>query len=464
MIKKFFAILISLFIILLICSCNKAPLNDDEFADSTKINIEEDKSSRVIKNHSEIKKAIINIQDYSDEYTWVKYSEDNQIKYAVADKNGNVVVIIENSDLEPMTGFMHGVSYVTTTGGVYIIDTSGEIIVSAAENKLNDLVAYGYDEEHSYFMFHKHVADFSSAHEEYIIYDESGTILDTVTAEKEYYDVWYCGETVWAFKKGENLYGNLCMFYNHENDLFFDVDDGLLYEPGDAVCQFSSGYASNISGGYPVFINSETGEVYSWEYLEDYHREIGRMSNGVAVISAYDYYDTNKFDKSIDFLGYIHPTLTDAKVEYFDTKFRDGSIVNRMYSRNVTRYRQYMFDDNGHMLIQMTGADGLEYFTILNMDGEMIIEPIVYDYMISLYISCDRFSVIHNNIIYVYNGNGELVYSSEDRNWDRISTYSKDVVVVDGNKVVDKDGNVLFDELNMVKAHTVTVRDTRQGY
>ena len=421
-----------------------------------------------------VSNEIVDIMNYSDDYTWVRYLQGNQSNstspqyyYAITDKAGTVTTIVNNLSDYPETGFLHGVSYVTVSNKDYVIDTNGNVIISAEGDDNNSIVAYGSDEKHAYFMIHKREADFSSSREEYIVYNESGTVLNTFTAQITYDKVWYCGETVWAFQNTENVFGaKSCKFFNHDNGLFFDVD-GLASEPGWINNRFSSGFATNelTQGGRPVCINSKNGSisVYEYEdldaYVQEYERSmsVGRMSNNVAVFLVYNYYATKKEDVPIYFFGYIKPVEKSDGSIFIETKSFDSSLVNKMFAKDISRYDNYMFDKNGHMLIQLTGADGLNYFSILNMDGKMIVDPIAYDTMYNDYISCDRFSFEYNNVLYVCDGEGRTIFSSQGTNWRKISEYSNDVAVIDNHVLIDKDGNILYNKLNLNHAQEISL-------
>ncbi len=318
------------------CSDNKENINEEIKNDKIFIDDTEVTNNDVTEAVEKINK-IIRIIDYTDDYTWVEYIEDDKDKYAVVDKHGNVLTNINNgSGFLPITGFMHGVSYVEFSGDVYIIDTTGKIILTSADESQGDLVAYGSDDEHAYFMFQKHVADFSSAHEEYNIYDESGRMIAQVSNDVAYKDVWYCGDQMWGFNdNGKSL------LYNHNNEFYFYVDDLSVVEL--EYLKFSNGYAACECKDLSI-INGYTGQiinidVYNIDEEDDTVFTVGRVKNNKFVYTVYNYYDKYFYEAKDGIVPIKYLMVYDIELGFggsIDYSFDDGS--NLTEHMNVIDY------------------------------------------------------------------------------------------------------------------------------
>lgn len=404
--------------------------------------------------------------DFSEDLAWVKFrtgeieGELNSYEhhyYGVINKSGEMIFRIDSDDISAVTQFSNGYSYVSYSDKTDVIDTNGITVKSYPINENQCIRAYG----DGYVLTEEHYSDFDSNGYVYTIYSPQGDMLETIETEDYSSFVRYFGKGI--FGCNGNLYfseeqkqlpmNEIIDFYNQ---LYFYEDvASLKIEPSELILISSEG---------EIFKNSIP--------IEDSLFYAPTVKNGLCIIKINDYM----------LATYNLATQTFSTMSEDDA----GKIVWGDIQTSL------VFDDSGKIALTMQGSDENYYVGIFDTEWSMISEPIQvrgnsnfvrgFGYSDSGYaFSYDRLIVSNIGIsenpeTCVYDGNGNLIYTLDEKSYYGIAPYSDGVACVsswegrykgngyavhlDGNhmmelddeespKYLDLDGNLLFDKINM---------------
>lgn len=430
-----------------------------------------------IESDSETEQEIyrVSVGNFSSDRAWVEYSYQYKESYpsgatswtydeyfGCINKEGKVLFAYPNrastsgnpiseKGVFSVSEFHDGIAYMESRDNegksvYWVIDENGDILTSFSEADFGELLLY----TDGYFLFYEDLSDFSGANNCYKIVDFSGTILKEIVYAKDVFthaealsnNLRYLGDGVFGFwlsrSKGEK--SSTADFYNIPEDIQFTYDN--LTTNHRLYLKFQDGVAFVKRSDKPdiILFTDGTCREINYDSGSDILPDNCYAAEGKAVLGTFDY-NSGGYDPCIDIVYYsidegaYHPLdalkgnmyLYDTFDDYCDTFF--GSFDYKIA--------------NDRFLVHLLGADGLSYVAMINMNNEVVLEPVRCDR--GTKISCGRLVVeSEENGCTVYDTDGNVVFASSEK---VVSTYQDDVAIV-GNRFIDLQGNYLFDELD----------------
>ena len=239
-----------------------------------------------------------------------------------------------------------------------------------------------------------------------------------------------CGEGVFALKIRQNAAAEVTY-------RFYDAESGSQYELGDI--DYNTDISYIFHNGYAIIERPRMGEI-------------PRLVSTDGRITELDYFDYGSFYNfgPVSDGGFVCTSYYQDKVEYiWFYDIETGSITQLgNYGERIPLSGSTSFRfDNGHLLLSLVGADGKDYYTIIDKAGKSLFEPIACEFARTL--GEDRIKIEYADRIVICSGNGETIFELPvDR---RMLDYQNGMAVLYGDtrvyqNYVDLNGNILFDD------------------
>lgn len=425
------------------------------------------------------------ICEFSEGYCWAQlmYSDTNQKITAVIDTNGNLISELNDEWIVSRGEFHNGVSLVEyDTGVCMFVDADSNILFYSDNPDYQDMIKGIYPG--GYIFMERNEANLTSNTTYYAIMDCNENFIIDWTEYNGFYLFNYMGGDVFAFLDGfERGDDDTAKFFNAETKVWTtvsNIDGGSLWRLPDFVADDSDGWLvigeglERVSGG-GILVSTRDGKTYTL----DSNYEYGIPYDGRIVIVDTGYYDddfnglgyVNIQDATYDMIdyGYLnlvrHPEKVWEKVRmeaavelgYWPSYNAPGVIPSNMY--NTTNTTTYLFDlvfSNGVMLLQLKGADGLDYYALMNEQGENVFEPVKGTAVDTL--GEGRFLVSREGNYYIIDEQGKDVDILSGKDYGMLSSaeeYRDGLSWVetfrDVNGFIDVNGNYVFGEGDALK-------------
>ena len=388
--------------------------------------------------------------NFSEGLAWIEtYTRANgrstSTQYACIDTTGNVLFMLDSNTSKP-SEFIDGVSYYKIYNGdgdegVYnIIDSTGNVVLSS-EGGLFDAVM---DYSGGCFAVYKYTESFEKTGYTVFFINHEGKVTNQIDGlHTDIPELINCGEGVFAKKIWQNA--NAEITYR-----FYDANSGSQYEIDEI------GYHNDISNifnnGYAVIEGPRMGDI-------------PRLVSTDGQIIKLDYFGYGSFYDfgPVSDGGFVCTSYDDDKVEhvwFYD--ITTGSIVPMGdYGERVNLGRaEELFFDDGNMLLPLIGADGKNYYVILDKSGQSLSEPIQCQSVYAL--NCDRIGVQYASGNAMLNGTGEVV--GENINGVTSLQFIDGWSVYSNRKnYIDIYGNLMFEDGKLSNEQTDATSD-RDGF
>ena len=379
---------------------------------------------------------IWNTRSFSDGVAWVEgcYKEDGVIverRWVCIDTTGNVLFMLEPNSSNP-SAFSNGVAFYVIRDSVNdvkvynIIDKNGDVVFSSKDGIFDEIITYS----DGYFAVYTYTESFTEAGYAVFFMNNKGEITSQIDRlYTELPELINCGEGVFAEKISQNAAAEVTYrFYDAKTGNQYDIG-GISYH-ADISYIFHNGYAvieGPRMGDIPRLVSSD-GEITNLDYFGyGSFYDFGPIADGGFVCSSY-YQD---------------------KVEhvwFYDIE--TGSITQLgNYGERVKLSRvEDLFFDNGSLLLPLVGADGKNYYTIIDKTGQSLFEPIICETAYAK--GDDRIVVKYTDKTVACDGKGNVVF--ELPAGQSVDSYQSGVARLVGsnyavtNTYIDLSGQPLF--------------------
>ena len=388
-------------------------------------------------NANKITCYIVSTRGFSDGVAWVEARQKEngvivETQWACIDTSGNVLFMLDPNTFEP-SSFANGVSLCKTYDSDYevnaynIIDKSGNIVFSSTDGSFDAVIAYS----DGYFAVYTYTESFREAGYTVFFMNHKGEVTNQIDGLRtELPELINCGEGVFAEKTRQSAAGTV-------DYRFYDAKTGCQYAIGGI------GYHTDISyifhNGYAVIEGPRMGDTPRLVSTDGQITELKQFGYG-------SYYDFGPVSDG----GFVCTSYYQDKVEwvkFYDistgTLTRLGNYGERVALNRATGFRF----DNGSMLLPLIGADGKNYYTIVDKSGQSLFDPVVCKYADAE--GDNRILVKFEDKTVAYNGRGEMIF--ELPAGQSVDSYQDGVARLVGsdyaisNTYIDLYGKSLFD-------------------
>ena len=420
------------------------------------------------------------LSQFSEGFSWctLTYVDTQKNTIAIVDKDGTICAEIKNSDYVSFGDFHNGVSLVKNGSEVLMfINTNGEVLFSSDNPNYEGQIKGMYPG--GYIFLERTEANLTSNTSYYAIMDYNETFIIDWTAYDRFRLFNYMGGNIFAFldgfKRGDD---DTVKFYNAETKIWTTVnnmDGGSLWRLPNLVAENSDGWIVIGEGlervsGSGILVSTKDGKTYTVDSEFDY----GVVSDGRIVTI-----DTGYYDDDLQGFGCIYTdnaTFDEIEYEYLSLVQQPERIMETLRhetymelgywpSYNVgindstITTNTYLYDlkiSNGVMLLQLKGADGLDYYALMNEQGENVIEPVKGTAVNTL--GNGRFLVSRDDAYYILDENGQEVEILSSKDYGTLLNaveYSDGLSWIETsrnvNAFIDTDGNYVFGEEDVLK-------------
>lgn len=445
--RRTLEIIISLFALLLLCSCTSGSQNNSEtnyipkageyeLAPSESPIAEEKDDSSEVQNQNIMYHLF---GDYKEHLAWVNFSINDTAYWGVIDQTGKMVFRLHSDGIEKVVPYSNGFAYVLYTNQLDIIDTEGITVNSYPIDEKRSVLAYG----DGYVFTMEDCTGFDSTDYTCTVYDPAGSILNTFVRSKQV-SARYFGKGVFGtpdsiyFSKSNKLIENISYDYG-DWDSHFNFYDDIASAKIDYYSPSDSGYR-----GILVLLDSDgqSSEV-------ELYPEIGWIWSIIGVKDGLCMLYEHRYNYPIIY-NINAGTLTPIPEEY------------------VGRTESVAFE-SGKVAVAIKGADGKSYVAVFDEDWNMIINPIKSNSFVwsenILITTEERSDAVRDS--YIYDEAGKQIYSLSETGYGTISPYSDGVARVSPSHTfietseftelfvdqlpayLDKDGELIFDAIDM---------------
>ena len=350
-------------------------------------------SEPVVKNQYDIIDVLTPV---SEDRTWVRYWADNEIQYALIDAEGHMILHFTKfpetaGNGVAATSFSDGVSCIHSTTtiepnpGLWIVNKDGEFVFDSDEMPEGTTFYYlGYG--NGIFLALQKTADFSSNIQYICEINAKGEIINQVELDDTFGnlidtndgyfddDFEYFGDDVFAgtfYKNGNeiacaynlkthSLFGGIYIYDDFESGITAGGRDGLK-ETCDLIYTIKSDDLLNAESWQKW--NDEGMKYLEADKTEDWKAYIGKYRVKRACIS----------EGLIN--NWENPVYKDEMARgIYDYK---GELVGQ-YPETWTITNSEGFS-GGYAAVELVGADGLKYITIIDKTGTQQYEPVKID-------------------------------------------------------------------------------------
>lgn len=380
------------------------------------------------------------LSNFSEGLCWIRMTHSNgSQKDVIYDRNGTIVAEFESGQFKEFGDFHNSVSLVKTPDNIYhYIDTKGNLIFSSDDPEYADLIQGVFDD--GYMFLRKTESSLTSSVRYYAVMNCYKEFVIDWTEYGDYDLFDYLGGGVFAFlDEYRNNSSVSARFYNSETNIWLDISEygeywrgissnTLLMQP-HLVAGQTNGWVMVENGGSPIALSTKNGTAYDICAEADYEMS-GLYGDGVYVlletdyndnVSGMAYFDTNTGNiKTID---YEHVELITPQTFYTTNRHSTAVEIGRWPAFNMPQYTNDMYENHrtythlctlqfseGAMLMQLKGKDGLNYYTLIDKQGNNIVEPTPGEAVATL--GCGYFTVMHDGIFCVLNQYGDIVFEN----------------------------------------------------
>lgn len=364
---------------------------------------------------SELTIYVAEPSNFSDGVAWVSIHnpEDGiRVSSVCIDTNGNILFKVD-PNLFFTSKFENGVSLCETLDGICnIVDKKGMIIFSSKDGLFDGVLAHG----DGYFAVYKYKDGFDSAGYDIIFLNSNGERLN---GEYDLLDslpsLTYCGDGIFANCIWQSVGGSgNYVFIDAKSDTYFQVDGINNGSPSfvDGVCLVDIGFWGMLPA--LIYADGTIKELNIGNYNPDFLCPIA--------------------DGGFVFRGYYNESQS---ILFYDIATETVTMLGN-YGERVTRWSELRFD-SGHLLLPMVGADGKNYYTIVDKSGQSLFDPVTCESAYAL--GEDRIRVEYKDKTVIYNGKGEIVF--ELPAGQSVGSYHDGVARLGNSGYVDLNGNVM---------------------
>lgn len=435
------------------------------------------------------------ISDFSEGLCWaeIKYKDTKAYANAIIDKAGNIKKEFGGDAFSSFGNFYNGVSLVCTHEGILqYINTEGEIIFSSDDEEYGSMIQGMYDG--GYILVQKVESSLTSSDTFYGIMNcYKNFVYNWTNIKHDRYRVFnYYGNGVFGFLDEYDSNSSVsAAFFNAETytwvsiPRFDDYWDGvsartLLTQPS-MVAEESNGWimVEEEPRAYTnmIAVSTKDGIAYNLDSAFDYDIS-GVYGDNAYVLASLDsgdnvsglaYFDTDTGE--IVSVDYEYVNLIEKPENLFvDTINSTYVEIGLWPAYNMNGNDIYGFNDSiksqshhcmlrysmGAMLLQLRGKDNLNYYALIDKQGNNIIEPALGDAIGT--IGDGIFVVQVDGNYHILNQNGEEIFTDvtgNDLGYDSIQSVGN---FYDGiaqfkmlhesgwvdTVLIDTDGNVVF--------------------
>ena len=423
------------------------------------------------------------LSNFSEGLCWIRMMHNNgSQKDVIYDRDGSIVAEFERGQFEEFGDFHNRVSLVKTPDEIYhYIDAKGNIVFSSNDPEYADLIQGMFDD--GYMFFRKTEANLTSSVRYYAVMNCYKEFVIDWTEYGDYDLFNYLGGGTFVFLDG---------YHSQKQDsaYFYNVDTGAKIS--------LARYADNWDGVSARSLNMQphlvAGDSNGWIVLE----QDNKVDTDLIMVStkkgaAYNFYTKYTYEMSGLYGDDAIALVGDNKIAYFDTntceiipidyeyadliatpeslftKVRNDSfcelgfwpaftmpgIVNSTV-RNTVKTQSHLCTlqfSEGAMLLQLRGKDGVDYYTLIDKQGNSIVEPTPGKAVATL--GYGYFTVMHDGKFCVLNQHGDIVFENLTDGNATYGTVSSIDAFHDGiayayttsgaGLFIDTDGNVILE-------------------
>lgn len=428
----------SLLVLVLLLSCAACMNTVDEEETTTK------PTDNIITTTEAVEENIANTYleycDYSEGLAWIKYENKNGDFWGCINKSGEVVFDLSADDIIKVTPFSNGYAYIEQNECYKTIDNTGKTVATYNIDDKNSVLAFG----DGYVLSKKYQADFDSSEYTISVHNIDGSIIDSFSDDYINYDLYnYCGKGVFELS---NSYDEV-RFFSINSKKWID------YEMDTTNCYY--GRNVNFYDDKMLVGIIYTDDNYSFEYMDTngnftsdkfgdwntdfgyiWKKEPGPINDGVLAFNC----------GSDEYVGLFSFDFSTGTMKKIPDTYRDKVIDDDLH-------KPLMFED-GCISLLLRGSDDETYVGLFDSNWKAIMEPIKISDDGYFPVSCERLVVKTTTETVVYDLSGQVVFTPSNNGYYNILPYADDVARVEGESqptYLDKEGNLLFDEIDMSK-------------
>lgn len=387
------------------------------------------------------------VYEFSDGYSWIKVvdteTEDyKKCRYAFINSSGEIEFFLDKK-IEGATlyagGYKDGFSLINNGEEILVMNTQGEILLSATEVGFDDILAFG----DGYFAVQKYVNDFHTAEYKVFVIDQQGNMIgDYLASQPETFDSY----DIDCLQEGIFTYPN-------NDSKLFNAKTGKPIEINPNY-EINEIYDCFVNGNCLVSVKDINTKDYQLALLhKDGSIETCKTNNPSYLLS-----------NGISDDGFIYSTTTDNSVEYlyfYDLLSKKSNLiyscgtgielpiqtgggpVRKNFGSNIFSF------NNGYSTI-LIRSNKSSYFTVVDKLGNIQFEP--KECYKAEGISCNRIVSEQHGDCKIFTEKGEEIPIPDDYIIHQDS-YSDNLIAVHKEideewsscNYIDIDGNLLFE-------------------
>ena len=398
-------------------------------------------------------------KNYNDGLAWIMRSYDDNY-YACINKSGEVLFQFPAEGILSVSDYSSGYAHILREDYVAIIDTEGDILSSYALDENNVFMAYG----DGYTVIESYSGGFDSSEYIYNIYDPYGNVIDNLSNEgKQYASVNYCGNGSFAFRISDDEYfyyfaaTQQSIFSEHKTLFYDDMAIEEIYEVFDEFSNYFGTYIRFFDTNGECFERAvEPSDILDGNYQSiidrlgefTYNDTIGTaiVKDGICILNYASY--NSDFYYNRDFI--LSYDIENDSLYSLDEAYSDKLITDLMPDETVL--------NSNRLALPLQGDDGELYVAVFDEHLNIILEPTRMD---SYRPYADgRMIITLDDATYVYDENGNIVFTNSDVGYFKISDYSDGAALVEdeaaGIVYLDKEGNTLFESITSSGARNIS--------
>lgn len=364
-------------------------------------------------------------------------TEEREVTLVVIDTEGNIVGELPWGRYQEFNEFYNGVALLKTHDGVFeFVNKYGEVVFASDDPQYEGMIWGIYEDGYIYLNKTESSFDASVQYESVVRCTSEGVevVYDWTSDLNNWYS--YHGNGVFAVGNADYLgddTGNLALFKSDTVETgkeYTVVGDGEIYledlhEQPPVISEKSEGWMiiSDRPDVYAVDLeNLETYYVGTFKERNLQYAKFGVCADGCIVVISADslgYFDTETKTYSEIPYEYFSQIQMPEELEILSqvsaTKFF-GPALNYIKPANSNLYLATDYVDltysNGAMMLGLNGKDGKSYFTLIDKQGNAIMEPTVGEAVETL--GCGRFEVSIDEELCVYDEYGQKAFPAYD--------------------------------------------------
>lgn len=422
--KKYISLALCVVLSILFCSCGivieRVPESAPVMVRSTEKPVET-QAPTLAQNYQEYKINKL-ICDFSDGVAWADYSLSKYRGYGLINIKGEILFTFVSGDYDDYELYpsVDGLAAYSCDKGVYLIDTSGKVVLSYENDENNEyqLAAMGGGA----IMLFKHIKNFSADEFRVFAVNYKGEPLtEEVKAElkatklvyerdgksttdiDEPYELKYVSE--WKYLKDGIFYcGNPNVYYDEVRLTVFNVNTGKLFmapvilidggwgghefyfsmypfkilDDGSILSLSGMVYSDKILDSEDSVINylkNDQKRLYCWTNQFNIDNSNNKFGENKYFVSKFDFYYHYYSQFYAEVFGGTCPELDDIKEGYYDL---NGKFVTALPTfAEGTEIIDYTCFSGKYAFILVKGVDNRHYATMIDESGKTLFEPVM---------------------------------------------------------------------------------------